>query len=577
MKRLRGIDKISFFVLPFFLFAWLLLLIVRLFHLHFGDIDLRNNIRYRKEITATRGIIYDRNGNAIAVNEPGFRIYLDPKATPRKGQSQTATCKRIAELTGRNAADVYRDLCNTNLSRYVVQGVSFDPGAIDLVTNRALYVSNVNVERISRRLYPQGRRFSHVCGFVSGRDGIGQNGGIEQRYDEYLRGTDGYLIGERANNGPEIRERRISTVSPIDGANIYLTIDQNIQLIAYNALMAAVEDWSADSGRVIVEKVDTGEILAMVSLPDFDPIDWNRGDGETRKNRNITDQYDPGSTMKSITVASALSAGIITPDSTFDVGHGLWSYGGRTLRDHATGIIDTRTVIMKSSNIGAAKIALELGNKRFERYLKAFGFTKRTGIDLPGEASGMLPPAEKWEPVKPTRVAMGQGISTTPIQMVNAYATIANGGKRMRPYVMDKVVSANGEILQKNKPVVLGTPITPEVAKEMREMLAMVLSQQGTARRARVPGYTAAGKTGTAQIIKPTGGYYDHNHWASFIGFVPADKPVFAVLVLLDNPTKPGKSHDGGVSAAPVFSEIALGVAQYLEIPIVTEAYGIQK
>ena len=163
---------------------------------------------------------------------------------------------------------------------------------------------------------------------------------------------------------------------------------------------------------------------------------------------------------------------------------------------------------------------------------------------------------------------MGQGISVTPIQMVNAYATIANGGRRMRPYVMAKVVAPTGEILQRNVPKVVSTPITPDTAAKMRAMLEGVVGPGGTARRARVAGYAVAGKTGTAQIIKPGGGYYDHNHWASFIGFLPAEEPAFAVLVLLDNPTTPGKSHDGGVSAAPVFAEIALATAQYLEIPV---------
>ena len=272
--------------------------------------------------------------------------------------------------------------------------------------------------------------------------------------------------------------------------------------------------------------------------------------------------------MKAVTVAAGINEGIITPDSTYDVGGGAWHYGGGVLRDHAKGVINVSTIIAKSSNIGSAKIALDLGNRRFERYLKDFGFTAKTGIDLPGEARGSLPPASSWEPIKPTRVAIGQGISVTPIQMINAYATIANGGRRMRPYVMKRIVSPSGEVIERNHPKVLSTPITPETAATMREMLKGVVAPGGTARRARVAGYTVAGKTGTAQIVKPGGGYYDHNHYASFIGFLPADNPEVAILVLLDNPTKPGKSHDGGVSAAPAFAEIALATAQYLEIPV---------
>ncbi len=583
MKRLRGfvkfwrergkywrmLDKFArSYGAPVLFTVWFLILAVRLWHLHLGDRDLRNNTKYRGSLKASRGVIYDRGGNPIAVNQVGWRIFVDPHAENKPRQDPVATSKRIAELTGRKVREVYADLCNTNLSKYVVQGVTFDPAAIDLATNKALYVNGVGLEQIEERVYPQGRRFAHILGFVSGRDPIGQNGGIEQVYEKMLKGTDGFVIGVRANNGPEIRERRITTMDAIDGASVFLTIDQNIQLVAYQALKAAVGEWNANGGRVIVQKVDTGEILAMVSLPDFDPADWKDSEAYMRKNRAVTDQYDPGSTMKAVTVASALNEHLITPHSTYDVGGGLWFYGGKTLRDHATGIIDVRTIIAKSSNIGAAKIALDLGNKRFERYLRAFGFGSRTGIDLPGEGTGMLTPSEKWELIKPTRIAMGQGISVTPIQMVNAYSTIANGGKRMRPYVMQRIISSNGEVIQRNLPKVEGMPIAPAVAKDMREMLALVVSPQGTARRARVPGYKVAGKTGTAQIPKPGGGYYDHNHWASFIGFLPADDPVFSVLVLLDNPTKPGMSHDGGVSAAPVFSEIAAATAQYLEIPI---------
>lgn len=581
--------KIRFFFAPVLLFICLSALIVRLYLLHSGLASPRNNIRYRRETKAIRGVIYDRGGNPIAVNQSGWKIFLDPQADskkPKKGHEPpdpVATCLRIAELTGRRCEDVFADLVTTNKvwrdpatgelrtshPRYVVQGVTWDESAVDLTENKDLYVGNVGLEPVQRRIYPQGRRFSHILGIATGETPHGGSGGVEQKYDSMLRGVDGFVSGERAGNGAEIRERRSSTVPAIDGASVYLTIDHNVQKIVYDALVAAVEEWNADGGRAIVQLVDTGEILAMVSLPDFDPEDWSGASETAHKNRAITDQYDPGSTMKSVTVAAALNEGVVTPDSTYDVGHGHSRHvGGFPMRDHAEGVIDVRTIIAKSSNVGAARIALDLGNRRFERYLKAFGFGSRTGIDLPGEAVGTLIPAERWEPIRPTRIAIGQGISVTPIQMLNAYATIANGGRRMRPYVVKRVISAEGEVIQRNVPKVVATPISEKTAAEMRAMLKTVVSAQGTARRARVDGYEAAGKTGTAQLVKPGGGYYDHNHWASFIGFVPADKPVFAAIVLLDNPTKPGKSHDGGVSAAPVFAEIALATAQYLEIPL---------
>lgn len=561
------LSPLRFFLVPALLFAFFVYIFANLLHLHLGGRPTRNKTVYSKELPSMRGVIYDRNSNPIAVNQSGWRIFLDPHAAERPGQDAIATCKRVSQLTGKDAAAIYRELCDTNLSRYVVQGITFDPGAIDLATNKSLYVNGVNLEPVERRLYPQGRRFSHILGHLSGRELVGRNGGIEQKYNEELTGTDGFIRGVKANNGREIRSRRISTVEPIDGASVYLTVDQNIQHIVYGALARAMEEWNADGARAIVQEVETGAILAMVSLPDYDPENWKESTPEKRKNRTVTDLYDPGSTMKSVTIASALNEGIIATNTVYDAGNGMWRYGGHGLRDHVSGKIDVATILAKSSNIGSAKIALDLGNKRFESYLRAFCFAKRSGIDLPGESSGLLPPSERWEPVKPTRIAIGQGISVTPIQMIGAYSAIANGGRVMRPYVMDRIVSAKGEILRRNKPMVLATPVKPEVCAQLRAMLSEVVSARGTARRARIPGYTAGGKTGTAQITKPGGGYYANSHWASFIGFVPAEKPVFSVLVLLDNPTKPGKSHDGGVSAAPVFSEIASATAQYLSLP----------
>lgn len=580
-----------FYFLPVCLTIWFGFLFARLINLHLSDTAPRNNIRFHKVIHASRGTIYDRNGNPIAVNKVGWKIFIDPIAENRKATKRrpaadpVASCKRVADLTGRTFQEVWRDLYTTNFTdyfnpntgkitrryrQYVPQGETFDPTAVDIITNRTLYINNIGLEQIEKRSYPQGRYFSHILGFVTGQRLIGMNGGIEQRYDDMLQGTDGRIEGIRANNGPEIRERRISSLDPINGASIYLTIDHNIQYLVYNALTNAMAEWSADAARAIVQKVDTGEILAMVSIPDYDPNNWKDASGIARKNRTITDQYDPGSTMKAVTVSSALTQGIITPDSTYDVGNRSWRYGGGTLRDHVSGVIDVRTIIAKSSNIGAAKIALDLGDEAFYNYLLSFGFRTKTGIDLPGEAYGMLDHYKTWRPIKPTRVAIGQGIAVTPIQMINAYTTIANGGKRMRPYVMRQIISEDGEILQENQPRVINTPIKPEVAKQMREMLALVVSPQGTARRAQIPGYTVAGKTGTAQIVKPEGGYYERKHWTSFVGFLPAENPVFTVLVLLDNPHKEGKSHDAGVSAAPVFRDIASATAQYLEIPIIT-------
>lgn len=564
-------ERIRFGLVPFGLACWFVLLIFRLFSLHLGDHPTVNDSSYHKSFPAVRGIIFDRGENPIAVNQPGYRIYLDPRGpvNEKKGQSKEKTARRVSQLTGKSYGDVYGIITGDSRNRYIVQGVTFDPSALDLRTNDHAYCC-VGIEPIMHRHYPQGRSFSHILGFVSGQDQIGRNGGVEQRANSYLHGTAGFYDSHCTRGRAEIRERRISTVDPINGASVYLTIDQNLQKSLVDTLYEAVTNAHALGGRAIIQLVDTGEILAMASIPDFDPAAYQEYTGKARRNRTIGEIYDPGSTMKSIVVAAGLNEGFITPDSTYDVGNRSWYYGGHVLHDHAQGIIDIRTIIKKSSNIGAAKIGLDLGNKRLESYLRAFGFGKRTGIDLPGEERGILVPHERWDKVKPTRISIGQGISVTPMQMLNAYCTIANGGRLMRPYVISRIVSPSGEMLFRNEPKVQGRPISPEVAADMRSMLQSVTEMGGTARRAAVCGYSVAGKTGTAQMTTKdpkTGrwGYSHTDYWASFAGFVPADHPVFGVIVVID---RPRGYHTGGVVAAPVFSKVAAFTAQYMEIPI---------
>lgn len=587
-----------FFFFPFFLTLWSGVLVWRLCSLHLGEHELRNQIITRVEIPAMRGIIYDRGEVPVAVNRPGYKVFVDPFAPVKDGQDRVATARRIAELTGEPFPDVLREIegrgkavrmvIATNgmgqtflrpvTNRYIVVGETTEQSAMDLVTNKEVFCC-AGIAPMTTREYPLGRTFSHVVGYVSGEDSIGRNGGVEQFAERLLHGNAGFYIGVKDRSGRELRERRKVTVPAMDGASVHLTIDRNIQHAVREALAAGITNYWATGGKVIVEKVDTGEILAMVSLPDFDPASYRDFSAEERRNTTIGLVYDPGSTMKGITVAAALNEGVVTPETVFDVGHGSWAYGGRVLRDHPTGLLTVRQIIQKSSNIGAAKIGLQLGNKRLESYIKAFGFTRRLGIDLPGEEAGLLPPSSTWEPVKPTRVAMGQGISVTPLQMVNAYSTIANGGHCMRPYVISRVVAPDGSILSRTEPKEIGRPITAETSRKMRAILKSVTNyaadriDHGTGWRARVPGYTVAGKTGTAQMLI-NHAYSEKDYWSSFVGFVPAENPVFAMIVILDRPRGElnyegiHKAHDGGGTAAPLFSKIASFVAQYLEIPI---------
>ena len=569
-----------FFIAPVFLAIWFVVLICRLVDLHLGARSERNQIKIKGVLPATRGTIYDRQEVPVAINRPGYKIFVDPEAPVKEGQDKRRTAERIAELTGKDFASVYREITgNGKKSRYIVIGKTFDKAAVDLVTNKAVYCC-CGIDPYSERTYPQGRLFSHVVGYVSGEDQKGRNGGVEEFAQEELEGSNGFYMGYKDKNGQEIRELRRTTVPATDGASVYLTVDHNIQHVVCELLHWGITNYWATGGKVIVEKVSTGEILAMASMPDFDPADYRAYSAEECRNKAISLVYDPGSTMKAITVSAALNEGLVSPETVFDVGHGSWSYGGRILRDHPRGLLTVRQIIQKSSNIGAAKIGLMLGNKRLASYIKAYGFNQRLGIDLPREEKGLLPPYETWEPVRPTRVAMGQGISVTPLQMVNAYSTIANGGHCMRPYVISRVVAPDGTILRRNEPKEIGRPIRPETSEKMRAILKSVTNyaadrvDHGTGWRARVDGYTVAGKTGTAQMLI-NGAYSEKDYWSSFVGFVPAENPVFAMIVILDRPrgelTPDGehhKPHDGGGTAAPLFSKIASYVAQYLEIPI---------
>nr|MDA3925023.1 penicillin-binding protein 2 [Kiritimatiellia bacterium] len=331
---------------------------------------------------------------------------------------------------------------------------------------------------------------------------------------------------------------------------------------AEKALKKAIEKFRALGGWAIVERVKTGEILAMASFPDFEPEYYNNVNSNLWNNKSITVNYEPGSVMKPIVIASALNQGIITEHTTIDVGSGNWYYCHRILRDHVKGIINTKKALVKSSNIFCGKVGLMMGNDYLYRYLRAFNFGSKLGIDLGGEQFGILYQPEKWDKLKPTRIPMGQGVAVTGLQMVNAYACLANDGVLMKPYVVSKIVSPNGDVIIQNKPEVIGRPVRKEIAQSVRGMMIDITRKGGTGWRAAVAGYTVGGKTGTAQ--KPIDGHYSEtDYYASFIGFIPAVKPVFVVLVTIDTP-KP--QHTGGYVAGPAFAEIATATAKYLEV-----------
>jgi cell division protein FtsI (penicillin-binding protein 3) len=537
----------------------------RLAFLHLGPHEearagFEQNRRVEKEIIARRGNIYDRRGqqNILAMNLPVKDVCADPSVVMECAQPETVVLK-LSEYLCMTPDDVLGRVSRPGRQFAYVKRFVDDDTAMQLKEQR---LPGVFFNDTTMRHYPHRSFMCHVLGFVN-HEAVG-SAGIEQRMDKYLRGTPGFLETRVNARRQELYWRRDSRVSPLSGADVVLTIDQNVQYIVEKALDEVVAKHNAKGAAVIVQKVRTGEILAMASRPVFDLNEFRTAGAAEKLNRAIGYNYEPGSTFKILTFAAALNEGTVTPDTVFDCENGTWYYKGRPLRDyHPYGLLTVADGLKKSSNILTAKVALTLGDERMYRYLKAFGVGDGLGIDLPGEERGILHPVSKWYGISSTRIAIGQGVCVTPLQMIGLMCTMANDGKMMRPYIVSHVRGSNGEILFQNTPKVLGRPISVETSSTMRRLLRRVTEDGGTGRRARVAGYEVAGKTGTAQKAV-AGGYSSSANVASFVGFLPVDDPQIAVIVMVDEPQP---AHTGGLVAAPVFSEIAGQTVRCLDIP----------
>lgn len=541
-----------------------LLLLLTLLGVRLGYLQLADYSRlrrgYMEKLLGLRGRVFDCNDKQfpMAASLPARHYFLDPQSI-KPTHDRKVIAKTIAEALGLDEADILQKCAQTN-TQYIKLGISLDDRVHALLTD-SKRISGVGAEDCVVRSYAQGRRMSHVLGFVN-KAGTG-SAGIEQQYDDRLRATSGLIQGSKNAKRGEIWGMREVNVPAIPGSDVYLTLDHNIQYEVESALKEVVEKFQAVSGWAIVQRINSGAILAMASYPDFEPVHYAAESVDVWRNNALAIIYEPGSIMKAVTVSAALNERIVTPDTTIDVGDGTWFYAGKPLRDHVTGRVTVSTALKKSSNIACAKIGLMLGAKRLELYMRGFNFGEKLGIDLPGEECGILGHARHWDKLKPTRVSIGQGVAVTGLQMINAYSTIANDGVLMRPYVVDRIIAPTGETVVKNTPTVLGRPVRPEVARIVRDMLVGVTEEGGTGMRATVPGYSIAGKTGTAQKAV-IGGYSSTDFYASFVGFVPGRQPVFTVLVSVE---RPRPQHTGGFVSAPAFARIAAATARYLEIP----------
>jgi cell division protein FtsI/penicillin-binding protein 2 len=381
--------------------------------------------------------------------------------------------------------------------------------------------------------------------------------------DSKLSGVRGWRVTETDRRGREMVSRREQNVEPRSGLNVVLTIDSVIQHIVESALAQGMEKHTPISISAIVVRPRTGEILALATLPNFDPNNPGSATPDARRNRAITDIMEPGSTFKIVVVSAALNEQLIRLSDVFHCENGRFPYGGRVLHDHGSyGPLTVEQIITKSSNIGAAKIGIRLGENRLYDYMRQFGFASRTEITLQGEVSGIVHPVKNWSKVSIAQIPMGHGVAVTRLQMAMAMSAVANNGWLMRPMLVDRLEDREGNVVARYTPQRVRQVIRESAARDMVTALKTVVSPDGTAPQAILEHYTVAGKTGTAQKPGP-GGYMPGKHIASFIGFFPADNPELCISVVLDEPRQ---GYYGGQTAAPIFKQIAERTANYLSI-----------
>lgn len=539
---------------------------VRLSHLHLGDHPrLLAKIEQTRQISARilvgRGRVLDRNGNVLAADVTTREVAVDPTFMRNHGYP-LFTAQQLARLLELDPAMVFARIEKPTKYELLKRQVPDDV----VRQIQSMGMPGVRLDEAMTRLYPHAALMCHVVGFANA-EGVG-SAGIEQRYDRYLRGVPGYREMEVDGRRREVRSRRRIEILPQPGGDVYLTLDQNIQFFVEQALDDALATNGAKGAWAIVQRVGTGEILAMASRPGYDLNEFNAAPDQHRLNQAIGYVYEPGSIFKIIVYAAALNEGLLRPDEIIDCENGLWFHAGKPLRDfHPYGRLTATDALKKSSNIAAAKIAIRLGEDKLYRYLHAFGIGRRSGVELPGEEGGILHPRNRWNKLSISRIPMGHEVAVTGLQMVNALNAIANEGQLMRPHVVERVATARGQTILRTEPEIIGRPIRPEVARTLTEMLVSV-TEEGTGKRARIDGYTVAGKTGTAEKAGP-GGYDRKRNLASFIGFLPAERPELSILVTFDEPQR---LTQGGQVAAPVFRAIAEKAVRYLDIPPIDEA-----
>jgi penicillin-binding protein 2 len=502
--------------------------------------------------SAARGLILDRQGRELARSVSVDSFFADP----REVENADEAAAELARVLKVDPASLAARLKEAKEARRGFVWLARKVEEEQARAVEALKIKGVYPIEEQQRRYPNGALAAHVLGFV----GLDDKGlaGVEQVYDAALTGEAGRLVVD-ADAKRHAFESAGS--APQDGRTVVLTIDQTVQYIVERELSAAVERTQAKSGAAVVLDPRTGEILALANAPTFDPNGAGEVSADARRNAALQNIYEPGSTFKVVAYSGSLEEKLIKPDDKIDC-PGEITVFGRTVHDHAHGTLTATEALAKSSNVAAIKLGLKLGNARLYDYIRRFGFGSRTGVELPGETAGLVRPVSKWQPTSIGSVPIGQEVGVTPVQMAAAYGSIANDGVRVAPHLVREVRDAEGRVVEQSQPE-SHRVVSEETARELRGMLEMV-TLKGTARAAQLEGYTAAGKTGTAQKVDPkTHAYSQTKYVGSFVGFAPVENPAAVIIVVLD---EPAGLHQGGQVAAPVFSDIADQILPYLDV-----------
>lgn len=524
------------------------------------------NVRLREiDIKANRGTIYDRNGDPLAISIASQSVYINPKLIRKEDQRENTEKRQDKDEVIQSLASIL-EIDASEIEEKVEKDVSFAYIKRRITDEQAealkeLKYTGVYFLEESRRSYPKGSLASHIIGFA-GIDNQGLNG-IELQYDNTLLGTSGKFLMEYDGVGNELPNATEKYVPSEPGCDLYLTIDETIQYVVERELKKVVQEQNAASATALVMDVKTGALLAMGNYPDYDPNDYGAVDSSVWSNFAVNGLYEPGSTFKILTTAMVLEERVTSADENFYC-PGYQYIGKMKMNCHKKighGAETFTQGVANSCNPVFVEVSRRLGMNKFYDYLEGFGMTKPTGLDLPGEADSLIVPEKTAVPYDLAAMSIGQSNAFTPIQMITAISSVANGGKLMKPYIVEKIMDPDGNLVKETKPEVVRQVISEETAREVWTILETVVSS-GTGKQGQVEGYKIAGKTGTAEKVA-NGGYSARARVVSFAGFAPADAPQIACLVIVDEPID---AH-GGSTAGPVFKNIMEDTLRYLEVP----------